>query len=75
MLLRPIKTDVFSRRQTCGGKSQEARSLDGRMEGNEPKVLKPIDKVSLGRLRVTVTVESTDAWRHCRLDRSRLKTA
>ena len=30
----PVKAGVFSRRQTCRGKSQAPRSLDGRVEGN-----------------------------------------
>jgi hypothetical protein len=54
--LRPVKTGVFSRRQTCQGKSQEPCSSDGRMAGVSkiPKVLKPIATGSpLGRLRVT----------------------
>jgi hypothetical protein len=37
---------VFSRSQTCRGKSQESRSLDGRVEGNQDS--EAIDKVSLG---------------------------
>jgi hypothetical protein len=37
--LRPVKTGVFSRRQTCRGKSQEPCSLDGRMAG--PKFQNP----------------------------------
>jgi hypothetical protein len=51
-VLRPVKTGVFSRRQTCQGNSQEPCSLDGRMAGMSkiPKVLKPIDKVSLGEI-------------------------
>jgi hypothetical protein len=50
-LLRPVKTGVFSRRQTCQGKSQKPCSLDGRIAGNQnPNVLKPIDKVSLGEI-------------------------
>jgi hypothetical protein len=32
-LLRPVKTGVFSRRQTCRGKSQKPCSLDGGMAG------------------------------------------
>ena len=39
---------MFSRRQTCRGKSQEPRSLDSRVAGNQ--TLKPIDKVSLGEI-------------------------
>jgi len=31
----PVKAGVFSRRQTCRGKSQVPRSLDGRVEGNQ----------------------------------------
>src|SRR5450830_2154404 len=31
----PVKAGVFSRRQTCRGKSQAPRSLDGRVEGNQ----------------------------------------
>ena len=31
----PAKAGVFSRRQTCRGKSQAPRSLDGRVEGNQ----------------------------------------
>src|ERR1035437_10109160 len=31
----PVKAGVFSRRQTCRGKSQTPRSLDGRVEGNQ----------------------------------------
>src|ERR1019366_4243245 len=31
----PVKAGVFSRRQTCRGKSQASRSLDGRVEGNQ----------------------------------------
>jgi hypothetical protein len=50
--LRPGKTGVFSRRQTCRGKSQKPCSSDGRMAGVSkiPKVLEPIDKVSLGEI-------------------------
>jgi len=33
-LVRPAKAGVFSRDQTCRGKSQTPRSLDGRVEGN-----------------------------------------
>jgi hypothetical protein len=32
--VRPAKAGVFSRDQTCRGKSQKPRSLDGRVEGN-----------------------------------------
>ena len=32
--VRPAKAGVFSRDQTCRGKSQAPRSLDGRVEGN-----------------------------------------
>ena len=32
-MLRPVKTGVFSRRQTCQGKSQKPCSLDGRTAG------------------------------------------
>src|SRR5450759_49764 len=32
--VRPAKAGVFSRGQTCRGKSQKPRSLDGRVEGN-----------------------------------------
>src|SRR5450759_2642284 len=32
--VRPAKAGVFSRGQTCRGKSQTPRSLDGRVEGN-----------------------------------------
>ena len=32
--VRPVKAGVFSRDQTCRGKSQTPRSLDGRVEGN-----------------------------------------
>jgi hypothetical protein len=32
--VRPAKAGVFSRDQTCRGKSQTPRSLDGRVEGN-----------------------------------------
>ena len=31
----PAKAGVFSRRQTCRGKSQEPRSLDSRVAGNQ----------------------------------------
>jgi hypothetical protein len=50
--LQPDKTGVFSRTQTCQGKSQEPCSLDGRIAGVSKisKVLKPIDKVSLGEI-------------------------
>src|SRR5215470_12885214 len=33
--VRPVKTGVFSRRQTCRGKSQAPRSLDSRVAGNQ----------------------------------------
>jgi hypothetical protein len=33
--VRPAKAGVFSRSQTCRGKSQTPRSLDGRVEGNQ----------------------------------------
>jgi hypothetical protein len=33
--VRPAKAGVFSRGQTCRGKSQTPRSLDGRVEGNQ----------------------------------------
>jgi hypothetical protein len=59
-----VKTGVFSRRQTCQGKSQEPCSLDGGMAGVSkiPKVLKPIDKVSLGEIasRRAVTKVNVD---------------
>jgi hypothetical protein len=76
--LRPVKTGVFSRRQTCQGKSQEPCSLDGRMAGVSkiPKVLKPIDKVSLGEItshRAVTTVNAmwprkvrSEGRAHCR---------
>jgi len=32
--VRPVNAGVFSRDQTCRGKSQTPRSLDGRVEGN-----------------------------------------
>jgi hypothetical protein len=52
--LRPGKTGVFSRRQTCQGKSQEPCSSDGRIAGwretQNLEVLEPIDKVSLGEI-------------------------
>ena len=35
--VRPAKAGVFSRDQTCRGKSQTPRSLDGRVEG-EPEL-------------------------------------
>ena len=57
------KTGVFSRRQTCQGKSQEPCSLDGRMAGVSkiPKVLKPIDKVSLGEITSHRAVTTVNA--------------
>ena len=33
--VRPVKTGVFSRRQTCRGKSQAPRSLDSRVASNQ----------------------------------------
>jgi hypothetical protein len=33
--VRPAKAGVFSRRQTCRGKSQRPRSLDSRVAGNQ----------------------------------------
>ena len=30
----PVKAGMFSRSQSCRGKSQKPRSLDGRLEGN-----------------------------------------
>jgi hypothetical protein len=33
--VRPAKAGMFSRRQTCRGKSQEPRSLDSRVAGNQ----------------------------------------
>src|SRR5262249_36633872 len=33
--VRPVNASVFSRRQTCRGKSQEPRSLDSRVAGNQ----------------------------------------
>jgi hypothetical protein len=33
--VRPVKTGMFSRRQTCRGKSQAPRSLDSRVAGNQ----------------------------------------
>jgi hypothetical protein len=30
----PVKAGMFSRSQSCWGKSQKPRSLDGRLEGN-----------------------------------------
>ena len=35
LFVRPAKAGVFSRDQTCRGKSQRPRSLDGRVEGNQ----------------------------------------
>src|SRR5271169_4146476 len=35
LFVRPAKAGVFSRDQTCRGKSQKPRSLDGRVEGNQ----------------------------------------
>ena len=34
-VVRPAKAGVFSRRQTCRGKSQKPRSLDSRVTGNQ----------------------------------------
>jgi hypothetical protein len=34
-VVRPVKAGVFSRRQTCRGKSQKPRSLDSRVAGNQ----------------------------------------
>ena len=31
----PVKAGMFSRSQSCRGKSQKPRSLDGRLEGNQ----------------------------------------
>jgi hypothetical protein len=63
--LQPGKTGVFSRRQTCRGKSQEPCSLDGRIAGNQNlEVLEPIDKVSLGEItshRAVTTVNANVA--------------
>jgi len=61
--LRPVKTGVFSRRQTCQGKSQEPCSLDGRMAGVSKilEVLKPIDKVSLGEITSHRAVTTVNA--------------
>jgi hypothetical protein len=33
--VRPVKAGMFSRRQTCRGNSQEPRSLDSRVAGNQ----------------------------------------
>src|SRR5436190_23345627 len=33
--VRPAKAGMFSRRQTCRGNSQESRSLDSRVAGNQ----------------------------------------
>jgi hypothetical protein len=33
--VRPAKAGVFSRRQTCRGKSQKPRNLDSRVAGNQ----------------------------------------
>jgi len=33
--VRPVKASMFSRRQTCRGKSQAPRSLDSRVAGNQ----------------------------------------
>ena len=33
--VRPVKASVFSRSQSCRGKSQAPRSLDSRVEGNQ----------------------------------------
>ena len=33
-VVRPAKAGVFSRSQSCRGRSQKPRSLDGREEGN-----------------------------------------
>ncbi len=35
MEVRPVKAGMFSRRQTCRGKSQAPRSLDSRVAGNQ----------------------------------------
>src|SRR6266446_479374 len=40
----PGKASVFSRRQTCRGKSQAPRSSDSRVAGNQDS--EPIDEVS-----------------------------
>ena len=34
-VVRPAKAGMFSRRQSCRGKSQEPRSLDSRVAGNQ----------------------------------------
>jgi len=34
-VVRPAKAGMFSRRQTCRGNSQEPRSLDSRVAGNQ----------------------------------------
>ena len=36
-VVRPVKTGVFSRRQTCRGKSQKPRSSDSRVAGNQSR--------------------------------------
>ena len=33
--VRPVKAGMFSRRKACRGKSQEPRSLDSRVAGNQ----------------------------------------
>ncbi len=35
MEVRPAKAGMFSRRQTCRGKSQKPRSMDSRVAGNQ----------------------------------------
>ena len=48
----PVKASVFSRRQTCRGKSQAPRSLDSRVAGNQnPEAYRP--GLPWGRPRVT----------------------
>ena len=51
-VVRPGKVSVFSRRQTCRGKSQAPRSLDSRVAGNQDSEAYRRG-LSSGRLRVT----------------------
>ena len=48
----PVKASVFSRRQTCRGKSQAPRSSDGRVAGNQDSEAYRRG-LSSGRLQVT----------------------
>lgn len=61
MHVRPGKASLFSRRQTCRGKSQKPCSSDSRMARNQDP--EPVDTISLGEITSHRAVTKVDAIR------------